>query len=611
MKERLKYILYLYMTLLLIFVIEKPLFMIYNSINIKNVMDVIRHGLVLDAVTIGYIISLPLLFILATIWLPFREGRIPLQKIVKPYYWVISFIMSLIFVVDTSLYGFWGFKLDSTIFFYIDSPKDAMASVSIWYILIRITFIALFTYVFCIALKKTTPHILNAIKGIGRKVIYTLVMIILIGITMISIRGGVTESTANVSYAYFSPDQKLNHAAVNPVFNFFVNMDINEDFASEFRFYKDDKYRKVVENLFPHTDNNTEDILNTKRPDILMIVMEGFGAALVEACGGAKDVAPNLTRYAKEGVFFSNAYAGSFRTDRGLVCILSGYLGQPTTSIMKLHEKCEKLPSIARSLREQGYRTHLTYGGDINFTNMKGYFLSTGFEDITTNTDFTPEEQKGNAWGVNDHVTMQRTVEEVKKMKSPWFYTLMTLSSHEPFIVPYNKYPDNDIYNSFAYTDHYIGEMVEALRNSPLWKNLLIVLVPDHSIRNMDFMPELQSSSPDFYHIPLILIGGAIKEHRVVKTLSGQTDIPATILGQMGIDHKDFMFSRNVLSADYTYPFVFSSYNNGFVFRDSTGVTVYDNDVNKVIHNIPVKNQARLEKGQMILQFLYDDLASK
>jgi len=64
---------------------------------------------------------------------------------------------------------------------------------------------------------------------------------------------------------------------------------------------------------------------------------------------------PNLTRLAEEGIFFTNFYANSFRTDRGLVSILSGYPAQPTTSIMKYPVKSQSLPAISKSLRKEGY----------------------------------------------------------------------------------------------------------------------------------------------------------------------------------------------------------------------------------------------------------------
>ena len=76
-------------------------------------------------------------------------------------------------------------------------------------------------------------------------------------------------------------------------------------------------------------------LFTTKRPDVLFIIMESFSSWLMTTLGGEPGVAVQLDSLAQEGVLFTNFYANSFRTDRGLVAILSGYPAQPTTSIMK------------------------------------------------------------------------------------------------------------------------------------------------------------------------------------------------------------------------------------------------------------------------------------
>jgi hypothetical protein len=55
-------------------------------------------------------------------------------------------------------------------------------------------------------------------------------------------------------------------------------------------------------------------------------------------------------------------------------------------------------------------------------------------------------------------------------------------------------------------------------------------------------------------------------------------------------------------------PFVFFSFNNGFGFKDSMGVSVYDNHPYRAIFEESVPNPERVEKGKAILQTLYDDL---
>ena len=338
----------------------------------------------------------------------------------------------------------------------------------------------------------------------------------------------------------------------------------------------------------------------------LVIFMESFGATMIERLGGAKGVAPNLDRLSRQGVFFSNLYASSFRTDRGTVCTFSGYPGLPTLSIMKVPRIANSMPNIAHSLAEAGYQTDFLYGGDINFTNMRGYLLAGGFQKLTSQDDFTMEERNYGKWGVPDNLTFDRLFNMLKERegsKQPWFTSFLTLSSHEPFEVPFSKFED-DHFNAFAYTDHCIGRFIERFSKTPQWANTLIVLLPDHGI---PYPKQGERFAPHFFRIPMIWTGGAVAKPMVVDKIASQTDLAATLLAQLGIRHNDFEFSRNVLDASYTRPFAFYTFVNGFCYLDSTGVSVYDNVANRVFYNEqPSGNSQRVAKGKAILQTLYD-----
>lgn len=124
MKKRIAYLIAFFAMVLGCFLIQKPLFMLYNDAVEKGVSPadfgrVILHGFTLDATTAGYLTVIPWLVVLISIW--FRQ--FPLRKILTGYYVLISFLVMLIFIVDMALYPFWGFKLDASIFLYMDSPK--------------------------------------------------------------------------------------------------------------------------------------------------------------------------------------------------------------------------------------------------------------------------------------------------------------------------------------------------------------------------------------------------------------------------------------------------------------------------------------------------------
>ena len=609
MKKRIIYIVSYFFTLLLLFVIQKPLFMLYNDavgkeVSVNDFWQVMWHGVSLDATTAGYLTALPLLVILVSIWI----RKISLKKLLLPYYILAAILVSVVFVVDMGLYPFWGFKLDASIFLYLDSPKEAMASVSAGFIAVRILAMIAWVAGMVWLLMKITPHTLEKVE---KRVLGTLGGLLLGGVLFVIIRGGVTESTSNVGQVYFSSNQFLNHSAVNPCFSLLSSMGKSKDFSSEFNFFEEEKRAELFEGLYPegNVDKNIE-VLNTKRPNVLLILMEGFGGAFVEPLGGLPDVSPNLNRLSEEGVFFTQCYANSFRTDRGTVSALSGYLGLPTVSIMKVPAKSRTLPAISEELVKAGYQTDFLYGGDINFTNMKSYLLSKGYQKLTADSDFSLAEQNSNVWGVNDDITSEWLLSQLKERTetdTPWFTTYLTLSSHEPFEVPYDRLEEK-IPNAFAYTDECLGKLIEGLKQSPVWENLLIVCLPDHGFC---YPQGTTDRGGEFSHIPMLWLGGAVKQPMKIDRIMNQTDMAATLLGQLGLDYSMFPFSRNVLSESYVYPFAFYSSGSVFAFRDSTGVSAYDIKADCISYEEPSANEERLNRGKAILQSAYDDLGNR
>ena len=619
MKKRILFLLALFFIWLPLLAVQKPVFLLYHhalasGCSLSDYLKVITHGLLLDCTMAGYLTALPLLMTLVSIWLPGTFYK----KLLKGYFGIMAVLIAAIFSVDVALYGYWGFRLDATLFFYLQSPKDAMASVPLGQFFAQLGMFVVYASGIYWVLKKCIVPLFPETQ-VRKRLSGSLVILLSGGILFIPIRGGVTTSTANVGMVYFSQNQFLNHSAINPCFSLIASLSKQQDFAAQFNFFPEEERKEVMETLSssPRTGyGNEEDsmkpqtLLNTSRPNILIILMESFSANAVGAVGGDSIITPNLNRLSREGVLFTNMYANSFRTDRGIVSVLNGYLAQPTTSIMKYPAKSQTLPSIAKSLTNEGYIANMLYGGDINFTNMQSYFFGSGYSRITADRDFPITSRLSN-WGANDDITFRYLYEDIKNRdnQAPWLTTFLTLSSHEPFEVPYHRLDEMGLYpNSVAFTDSCIGHFIEKLKELPVWKNTLVIFVSDHGY---PYPKDVTGYEPRRYHIPMLWIGGAVKEPVVIDKLANQTDLAATLLNQLEIDHDAFTFSRNILSPDYP-EYAFYTYSNGFGFIDSTGISIYDNEGKKTLIETPREgSDLRLRKGKALLQTLYDDLGNR
>ena len=622
MKKRILFLLALYFMWLPLLAIQKPVFMLYHhalasGCSLIDYLKVITHGLLLDCTIAGYLTALPLLMTLVSVWLPGSFYR----KLLKGYFGIMAVLIAAIFSVDVALYGYWGFRLDATLFFYLQSPGDAMASVPLGQFFAQLLMFAVYAFGIYWVLKRFIVPLFPETQ-VRKRLGGSLIIILSGGILFIPIRGGVTTSTANVGMVYFSQNQFLNHSAINPCFSLIASLSKQQDFAAQFNFFPEEERKEVMDTLSPHSTRGhkgtnpadadlqqkpLQSLLNTSRPNILIILMESFSANAIGAVGGDSIITPNLNRLSREGVLFTNMYANSFRTDRGIVSVLNGYLAQPTTSIMKYPAKSQTLPSIAKTLTNEGYVADMLYGGDINFTNMQSYFFSSGYSRITADRDF-PLTSRLSKWGANDDITFRHLYEDIKNRdnQAPWLSTFLTLSSHEPFEVPYSRLA-NERLNAFAYTDSCIGDFVKQFRRLPQWKNTAVVLVPDHLGAYPERIGNLETGR---YRIPLLIVGGAVRGPERIDVYGSQQDNAATLLAQLSIPHGEFTFSKDMLNPASPH-FAFFTVPDAFGFLTPDNQLIFNNEADAIVVDEGPKKGQNLSLGQAYLQKLYDDIAKR
>ena len=612
MRCRVSFLLKTYLWTVVIFIIAKVVFMLCcqegYDFSAGDIWQVIAHGLTLDLSTALYFLILPFLLVLISLW---HVGRW-ISIVLRIYFAIIALAFALAFVADTSLYPFWNFKLDASCLQYLETPTEAMASVSWAYIAIRLVIwllAALLIYkaysllVRSLRLQRHTSifsrRTVSPTPSDWKSAAFGLLtFLVSIPLFVIGIRGGLDESTTNVGQVYFSQNQFLNHSAVNPVFSFVASLEKSGNENASYSFYTPEEMVQITKGLYDSRSVAGDTLLTTQRPNVVVILLESCGKMFM-------NVMPNLCKAADEGVDFTNCFGNSYRTDRGTVSTLSGYLSFPTMSVMKMSTKVGYISSIARTLKKAGYDTEYLYGGDINFTKMKGYLISTGFERLRWKQDYNAEEQSTSKWGVCDEITFKTLSEMVLSHTDgkPFLIGYSTLSSHEPWDVPVKKYKEKQ-YNGFSYVDQCIGTFLKTMRQSPQWDNLLIVFMPDHS---SDFN-EFNEHHPDRNRIPMIWTGGAVKEPKKLDMLCNQSDFAATLLGQMGLSHDDFTFSRDVTSSSYRYPFAIHMFNNGISMTDSTGFMLYDLTTEQITVKTSQDAERMVRTAKAILQMAGEDL---
>ena len=434
-------------------------------------------------------------------------------------------------------------------------------------------------------------------------VISCILLLLMDTMLLLPIRGGIGTGTNHTGSVYFSDNNRLNHAAVNPIFSFVESVTHQEEIGTKYRFMENVEAEKLFKELtYSRLKENSEYI--NQHPNVILITLESFSDTIMAVHG----ITPNLRRLAREGIWFTNFYANSFRTDRALVSIHSGLPAQPTMSVMDIPHKSTSLPSIAGQLAKNGYKTVFYYGGDINYSNMRSYFMGTGFQQVVSESDF-PSKKRISKWGVADGDVFDRMLTDIKLDKSgkPFFRSIMTESSHEPFDVPdYNKISNNPVLNSFSYADYCLGKFVEELKKLPLWDNTIVAIVPDH----LGAYPDIADNYVLWrYQTPFIIIGGSVEKMKC-NVFGSQIDIAATLLGMLGIDHSEFVYSKDLLDESAPH-FAYFTFPDAMGMVTDSNCIVYDNTSARIQYSSGKGTQMLLRKSQAYLQKLYDDLEKR
>jgi len=208
--------------------------------------------------------------------------------------------------------------------------------------------------------------------------------------------------------------------------------------------------------------------------------------------------------------------------------------------------------SIADILGHFSYTSIFAYGGDIEFDNMRGFLKSVGYDNFYDEYSFGNDNRFGK-WGVPDHIVLDQLVENIKTFKRPFYLTILTLSNHDPYLIPDERFrlyddsvPDSRIYNALYYSDWSIGRFIDSLRQYPVFDSTIFVFTADHCTH--------QSSQylldPARFRVPLLIYAPSLLKNEigVINKTGSQVDILPTLLGILGLETKHSSWGRDLLS---------------------------------------------------------------
>lgn len=240
-----------------------------------------------------------------------------------------------------------------------------------------------------------------------------------------------------------------------------------------------------------------------------------------------------------------------------------------------------------------------------------------GFNHVYEQKSF-PANLPAGRMGIHDSLMLEIWKDSLATMPQPFFSGLFTVSTHSPFDAPMPHTVDwgdmeNSYLNTIVYADRQIGKFFEEVKRQPWYNNTIFVLVSDHS---HNVPQNYRYDTREYYHIPLLITGGALKdEYRGKKNgrIGSQIDAVNTVLSQMQLDTKDFVWGKDLLN-EGTPQFAFYTFNEGYGFIDTTGAVIWNKKYPHFSANVVAdgtKKSEQQQKGEAMLQMLIDDFIKK
>jgi len=533
------------------------------------------------------------------------------RKFMIRYVTLIAMPITYLCIFDWVLYDYWGFRLDATPFVYLfDSPLETIRQSPWWATplgIIVLLVVGWLTYQIMESVypKRRSGSITRMSTGSAQQfeALYNLLLTILMVIV-----GSGCFGLMGISSSYFTDQQPLNHAATHPVYSLFHSINKHCDPLDEqYQFLTEeertaamDEMRELAaqEPMRLLADSGWNDSLQIApasilrkgiTPNVLLLMLEGFGGSACSYLNPDADaqVMPNVSRLMGEGIAFNNFYANGIRTERGISAVLASWPSLPTYSVMLDAERCRSLHYMTQPLASAGYTLEFLYGGDGTYCQLPNFLQSAGIEVQNDRRSF-PDEMHDFDTGVQDaHLydclyellkaeALAATDTMAEYPAQPYFKFVPTLSSHEPFEVPYHHF-DDPYLNAVAYADSCLGAFVSRIKaDTTIWNNLLIVALADHAYAN--YPEDIQQCDPERYHIPMFWTGGAVAQHRDVNICCQQTDLTVTLLHQLGIQPEAglFPYSHDIFQPTAPH-FAFYAWPDGFGMLTDSCTYIQDN----------------------------------
>ena len=411
--------------------------------------------------------------------------------------------------------------------------------------------------------------------------------------------------------------------------DYFLAVNKTQYFLSQTVDYFNDRSIKPTENKeypFLHPveyKDGLNQFFNTSGsdPNIVFIIVEGLGRDFTGPDARYGGFTPFLDSLSQRSLYWENFLSNAGRTFGALPSIL-GSLPYGREGFMSLGANMPSHQTLISLLKPFGYQSHFFYGGNPNFDNQDIFLEYQGFDKMIDQTKFPDSFGKNNnvdegySWGYPDREVFSMAAQELQEVASPHIDVYLTLSTHEPFIVPDKTFDtlfaerleqlhwseprqrvagdNSSIFSCLLYTDDAIRKLMQYYESREDFKNTIFIITGDHRL-----IPLPDESKLNRFHVPMIIFSPLLKEPHTFSSLAVHSDITPSILGLLSMQYGyEFPAEMPFLSGPLSTSTEFSSTLDLALIRNKNGTNDYlegeyllsDQRLYKILPNLVLKS---------------------
>ncbi|RAK69548.1 LTA synthase family protein [Hymenobacter edaphi] len=355
-------------------------------------------------------------------------------------------------------------------------------------------------------------------------------------LAVLGVRGGLQLKPLRPGHAFVQTPPALGHVALNSTFTFIKSIG-QKTLERPAYFASAAELQRALAAHYPAPRPNPT-------PDnVVILLVESFASEYngVEN-PGQRSYTPFFDSLATSpgALLMREHYANGQRSIEALPAVLAGLPALMESAFITSNFQTDELHGLGELLGRRGYATSVFHGaqnGTMGFNVFSGkagvqqYYGLEEYPGGTQSPDFDGH------WGIYDEPYLQYFAGQLGRQRPPFFSTVFTLTSHDPFPVP-PQYRGRfrpgplEIHASIEYADYALRRFFQTASRQPWYRNTLFVLLADHTS---------QSQAPTYQNLlgehktPLLLFHPGrplppADAHRITQ----QADVPATVLDALG-----------------------------------------------------------------------------